>query len=155
MDWIVRHRAWIVMAVVLAAAVLATTLGKGTKRGFDRNGTDAARVSFGSQVRQLGATSDLIYTNGWVATSGKQTIGVYAGGQRFNRRNGLFVIMRQSGGGPKIARIVVRGSGAVTLLRPAPAATEQAAFGETLHFVAGNGATGTLDLSGDRLSLSG
>lgn len=143
------------MAVVLVAAVLATTLAKGTKPGFDRNGTAGARVSFGSQVQRLGSTSDLIYNNGWVVTSGKQTIGVYAGGQRFNRRNGLFVIMRETGGVQRIARVVVRGSGALTLLRPGPAATEQAAFGETLHFVTGNGATGTLDLSGDRVSLSG
>lgn len=146
-----RHRNWVV-AGVLVVAVVAIGLIAGHGR---QGGADRPRVSFGSQVQKLGATSQLIYTNGWVAASGRQSIGVYAGRQSFNPRNGLFVIVRRAGGGhQRLADVVVRGSGSVTLLRPAPPLNERAALTATLHFVTANGATGTLDLSGDRVSLS-
>jgi hypothetical protein len=106
-------------------------------------------------VPKVGATSRLIYTNGWTATSGAQTVAVYAGRERFNQRNGLFVILRATSGRRRAASVVVHGSGEVTLLRPATPASEQSAFTETLHFVTANGGTGTLNLSGDRVSVSG
>jgi hypothetical protein len=155
MDVLARYRAWIVMAVVFVVVILAVALGKGTKNGAVSSGGDVPRVSFGSRVQKLGATSQLLYTNGWVSASGRQSIGVYAGRQRFNQHNGLFVILRQTAGRQRLASVVVRGSGAVTLLRPAAPASEQAAFTETLHFVTANGGTGTLALSGDHVSVSG
>ena len=154
MDSLIRYRAWVVMGVVLIAVVAAGILA-GHRKGPKGAGADRPHVSFGSQVRQPGATSDLVYTNGWVASSAAETIGVYAGGERSNRRNGLIVVRRQTGGSQRIRRVVVHGSGPVTLLRPAPPASERAALGETLHFVTGNGATGTLDLARDGVSLSG
>lgn len=148
-----RNRNWFLAGVLVLAVIAAGILAGHGRRSH--GGTGQPHVSFGSQVEQLGATSELVYTNGWVASSGTQSIGVYAGGQRSKRQNGLFVIMRSRiRGRQKIARVVVAGSGAVTLLRPAPPATEQAAFSETLHFVTANGGTGTLALSGDRVALS-
>jgi hypothetical protein len=155
-----EHGGWryrsLVLAGVLVAVVVATGLLAG-RSGPNKPGTHRPRVSFGAQVEQLGATSDLVYTNGWVASSGTQAVGVYAGSQRFDRRNGLFVIMRQTGNSSrqKLTRVIVHGSGAVTMLRPAPPATQDAAFQTTLHFVTANGGTGTLDLSNDKVSLSG
>lgn len=154
MESLVRYRAWVVMGVVLIAVVVAVSLA-GRGRGPKGAGADRPRVSFGSQVAQPRATGDLVYTNGWVVSSGAQSIGVYAGGQGSDRRNGLIFVKRQTAGSQRIARLIVHGSGAVTLLRPALPATERAAMGETLHFVTGNGATGTLDLNGDSVSVSG
>ncbi len=51
--------------------------------------------------------------------------------------------------------MIVHGSGAVTMLRPVRPATEDAAFQTTIHFVTANGATGTLDLGADKVTLSG
>jgi hypothetical protein len=155
MDRLVRHRAWVVMAAVFVSAILAVALGKGTKNGAVRGGGDIPRVSFGSGVQKAGATSRLIYTNGWTATSGAEAIAVYAGRDRINQRNGLFVILRATAGRRRGATVVVRGSGSVTLLRPTTPDSEQAAFTATLHFVTANGGTGTLNLSGDRVSVSG
>ncbi|MGH2862837.1 MAG: hypothetical protein ACRDLT_15225 [Solirubrobacteraceae bacterium] len=153
MDSLVRYRAWIVMGVVLVAAIAAGLLS-GHRRGPQGAAVDRPHVSFGSQVHQLGASSDLVYTNGWVARGGAQTIGVYAGARRLNRGDGLFVITRGNRGRQKLARVVVHASGPVTLLRPAIPATEDDAVAETLHFVTANGGTGTLDLSGDGVKLS-
>jgi hypothetical protein len=154
MDALTRYRAWIIMAVVLVVAILAVTFAAGTKKESVRGSGDVPSVSFGSRVQRLKA-SRLIRTNGWVATSGTQAIGVYAGAEHSNQRNGLFLIVRRSGGRRRLASVVVRGSGAVTLLRPASPASQQAAFTETLRFVTANGGTGTLDLSGDHVAVSG
>lgn len=154
MDALVRHRAWVVMGVVLIVVVLAVTVAP--KKGRQPTAAGRPHVVFGSQLQKLGATSQLVYTNGWEASSGQQSIGIYAGRQALAPRNGLFVILRRTREGhQRIANLVVRGSGSVTLLRPATPATEQQALTETLHFVTANGATGTLDLSSDRVSLSG
>lgn len=156
MESLARHRAWIVMGVVLIVAVLAVTLGKRTRNGTVHSGGGAPRVGFGPQVQKPGATSRLIYTNGWEATSAERRIGVYAGRESSSPRNGLLVILRQThDGNRRLTSVVVRGSGAVTLLRPARPASEQQAFTETLHFVTADGATGTLDLSSDRVSVNG
>ena len=146
----------VIVAVVLVVAVVAAGVLAGHS-GSSQPGLQRPRVSFGAQVEQLGATSDLVYTNGWVASSGSHSIGVYSGSQRFDRRNGLFVILRQTANGShqKLARVVVPGSGALTMLRPASPATEASAFRTTIHFVTANGGTGTLDLSNDRVTLSG
>ncbi len=153
MDSLVRYRAWIVMGVVLVAATTAGLLAGHGKRPQGA-ALDRPHVSFGGQVRQPGATSDLVYTNAWVAASGTQTIAVYAGGQRSNHRNGLLVIVHGTGADRRLTRVVVHGTGSVTLLRPAIPATENAAYAETLHFVTANGGTGMLDLSGDGVTLS-
>lgn len=155
MESVVRYRAWIVMGVVLLVAVLGGSLAAGTKSGSGRGGGGVPAVRFGSHVAPPGSSSQLSYTNGWVASSDRQSVGVYAGAQAAHRDNGLFVILRRSGDRLKRANVVVRGSGTVTLLRPASPANAQAALTETLHFVTANGATGTLDLSSDSVSLSG
>jgi hypothetical protein len=154
MDAILRYRPWVVMSVLLAVVIVAAVAARrGTGAG---GGPGRPHVTFGARVQKLGATSKLVYTNGWVVTSGGQSIGVYAGSQAFNHNNGLFVILRQTRGAhpQRLTTVVVRGSGPVTLLRPATPESEQLAFTETLHFVTANGGTGTLDLSGDSLSLS-
>lgn len=142
-----RRNNWIV-ALVLVVTVIAVGLIAAKPSGR------RPRVAFGATVEQLGATSDLVYTNAWVATSGSRSVAVYAGSQRFNRRNGLFVIMRQRHQRQTLTRVVVHGSGAVTLLRPGRPATEDAAFQDTLHFVTASGTTGALDLSNDRVALA-
>jgi hypothetical protein len=152
-----RNRNWVLAGVLVLAVVAAGIIaGHGRQGAVDRPRVSfGSRVSFASGVQKLGATRQLIYTNGWVATTGQQSIGVYAGRQRLNPRNGLFVILRQTGRGhQRRADVVVHGSGTVTLLRPAAPATEQAAYGATLHFVTANGGTGTLELGGAHVSLS-
>ncbi len=151
--WVVRNRNWLLASALVVCVILASVLFGHSKQA----GGDQPRVIFGAQVEQLGATSDLVYTNAWAASSGTHSIGVYAGSQRFDRPNGLFVIVRQTGNGSdqKVSRVIVHGSGAVTMLRPATPATEDAAFQTTIHFVTANGATGTLDLGTGKVSLSG
>ncbi len=155
MDAVVRYRAAIVMSVLVLVVVLAVTFGKGSKNGSGSGGNGIPKVAFGAQVRQLGATAQLTYTNGWVATAGAQTIAVYAGREAASPRNGLLVIVRRTGRHLSRTSVTVRGSGALTLLRPTPPASEQAAYSETLRFVTANGATGTLALNGDGVKLSG
>ena len=148
-----RHRSWFVAAALVVCVVVFSLLFGHSKHV----GGDQPKVAFGAQVQQLGAASDLVYTNGWVATGGKHVIGVYAGSQRSNRRNGLFVILRQRGNGSdqKITRVVVPGSGAVTMLRPTEPATESAAFQTAIRFITANGGTGTLDLSSGKVTHTG
>jgi hypothetical protein len=145
-----RYRSSVIMVVILAVVIVAATVAG--KHGGGAAGN--VKVTFGTRVQQLGATNDLVYTNGWVAGSGSQDIGVYAGSETSGRQNGLFLVVRRMRAGQKLTRVVVRGSGAVTLLRPGAPATESAAFSATLHFVTANGATGTLSLSNDRVALS-
>jgi hypothetical protein len=151
--WFVRDRNWLLAAALVVCVILASVIFGHSKPA----GGDQPRVSFGARVEQPGATSDLVYTNAWVASSGTHSIGVYAGRQRVDPRNGLFVILRQTGNGSdrKLARVSVHGSGAVTMLRPTTPATEDAAFQTTIHFVTANGTTGTLDLGTDKVTLSG
>ena len=155
MDAVVRYRAAIVMSVVVVVVVLAVTFGKHSKGGTGQAAAGVPRISFGAQVRKPVASVTLSYTNGWTATAGSDVIGVYAGRQASNSRNGLLVILRRTGGHRKLTSVTVSGSGTLTLLRPAPAASEQAAFAETLRFVTANGSTGTLALSGDSVKLGG
>jgi hypothetical protein len=145
-----RYRSSVIMAVIVVVVIVTATVAG--KRGGRATGN--VKVTFGTRAQRLGATSDLVYTNGWVASSGSQDIGVYAGSDTSRRQNGLFLILRRMRTDQKLTRVVVRGSGAVTLLRPGAPATESAAFGATLHFVTANGATGTLSLSNDRVALS-
>jgi hypothetical protein len=145
-----RYRSSVIMGVIVVVVIVAVTVAG--KRGGGAAGN--VRVTFGTRVQQLGATSDLVYTNGWVAGSGSQDIGVYAGSEASRRQDGLFLVLRRTRSGQKLTRVVVRGSGVVTLLRPSAPATESAAFNATLHFVTANGATGTLSLSNDRVALS-
>ncbi|MDE3130464.1 MAG: hypothetical protein KGL16_04875 [Acidobacteriota bacterium] len=144
-----RYRNWALAAVLVAVVVLVTVLAaKQRPRG------PRPAVAFGAQVRQLGATRDLSYTNAWTATGGGREIAVYAGGERLNRRDGLFVILRRTRHRRQLARVVVRGSGSVTLLRPARPSTIAAAFGATLRFVTANGGTGMLALDSDRVLVN-
>lgn len=150
--WLIRNRNW-VLAAVLVVAVMGATVAAGRHGG---GGPGASvRVGFGARVRPPRTVRQLLYTNGWVAASGRQSIGVYAGGQAGNRQNGLLVVVRVNGGRQRIAQLVVHGSGAVTLLRPPAPASESDALGATLRFITANGATGTLELSSDRVGLSG
>ena len=145
-----RGRNWVVAGVLVVVVIAAATLAGHSKPRGPR-----PRIAFGAKVEQLGATGDLVYTNAWVAGSGTQFIGVYAGSQMFNRQNGLFVILRQTRSAhQRISRVVVHGTGAVTLLRPAVPANEAAALTATLRFVTASGSSGTLDLSDDSVSLS-
>jgi hypothetical protein len=145
-----RYRSSVIMAVIVVVVIVAALVAG--KHGG--SGAGNVKVTFGTRVQQLGAESDLVFTNGWVASSGGQDIGVYAGSDMSQRQDGLFLVLRRMRTGQKLTRVVVRGSGAVTLLRPAAPATESAAFGATLHFVTANGATGTLSLSNESVALS-
>jgi hypothetical protein len=153
-DSLVRFRAWIIMAVALVVTVLAVALGKGTKHGGGRSGGGVPTVSYGAAVEELAPAKGRTYTNGWVASSGRQAIAVYAGADHSDPHNGLFVIVRKTGARQRLATVVAHGSGAVTLLRPATPQSEQAAFSATLRFITANGATGTLSLAADSLSVS-
>ena len=155
METVVRYRAAIVMSLLVLVVVLAVTFGKGSRNAAGHGGSGIPRVVFGAQVPRHGATGRLSLTNGWSATTGAEMIAVYAGRAVAHPRDGLFVILRRSGGQRRLTSVTVRGSGALTLLRPAPPASEQGAFGETLRFVTANGATGTLALNGDGVKLSG
>jgi hypothetical protein len=154
MDSLVRYRAWIIMAVACLVTVLAVALGGGTKHGGGASGGGVPSVSYGAQVAILGPARGRTYNNGWVVRSGRQALAVYAGAEASDPRNGQFVIVRRTGGHQRLALVVARGSGSLTLLRPAAPESEQAAFSATLHFITANGATGTLSLAGDSLSLS-
>jgi hypothetical protein len=145
--------------VVLVVVVIAAALGAGrTRRTVDRVpagvGGGQATVSFGSGVQQIPGPAGLDYTNGWVASSGAADIGVYAGSAPNDRANGLLVVARTSGGKQVIRNFLLRGSGAVTLLKPSRPAAESAAWRETIRFVTANGAVGTLDLATSTLALS-
>jgi hypothetical protein len=146
-----RYRS-LVVAGTLVVAVIAAGLLAGKHGGGPSGASVHAR--FGPLVRLPGTTGDLVYTNGWAVTSGAQLLGVYVGSQRSHRGNGLFMILRQTRGRRYMSRVVIRGSGAVTLLRPAQPDTESAARSETLHFVTASGSTGTLGLSTDKVTLS-
>lgn len=150
--WLIRNRNWVLAAVLVGAVMAATLVAR--RHGSGAPGA-SVRVAFGARVRPPRTVRQLLSTNGWVAASGRQSIGVYAGGQAGSHQNGLLVIARRTGGRQRIAQLVVHGSGAVTLLRPPRPASESEALGATLRFITANGATGTLDLSSDRVGVSG
>jgi hypothetical protein len=154
MDSLVRYRAWVIMAVACLVTVLAVTLGGGTKHGGGHSGGGVPSVSYGAQVAILGPARGRTYNNGWVVRSGRQAIAVYAGTEPSDPHNGLFVIVRRTGAHQRVVLLVARGSGSVTLLRPAAPPSEQAAFSATLHFITANGGSGTLSLAANSLSVS-
>ena len=143
---------------MLVVAVVAVGLLAGHS-GANKPGALAPRVGFGANIQPPAASGGYLeYTNGWMAVSGDHLIGVYAGSEATRRQNGLLVIRRgvtNTPNGIKKKTVVLHRAGAVTLLRPAPPATEDAAFQTTLHFVTANGATGTLNLATDKVTLSG
>jgi hypothetical protein len=141
----------VIVAVVLVVAVILAALVAGRQRSGE--GGSRPAVAFGPQVQPTVAAA-VNYTNGWAASSGSALVGVYAGAQRANYRNGVLLIARVTGGHRHLRTLVLHGSGAVTLLRPPVPVSETAAFSATLHLVTASGSTGTLDLSGDGISLS-
>ncbi len=133
-------------AVLVAGAIF----GKSRQSGDVR----APSVRFGAKVQPAASPGLIDHTNGWVATSGEEAIAVYAGSQAKRHTNGLLVIARTTHAGRRITERVLRDTGAVTLLRPAPSNTESAALTATLRFVTASGDTGTLNLAGDTVTLS-
>lgn len=150
-SWLVRRRNLIV-AGVLVAAVIATALLAGKPRGGPSVATILVR--FGPSVTP--PPGKLTFTNGWVASLGHERVAVYAGSQLDHPRNGFLINVVDVDGQPKRdTAIRVVGSGALTLLRPSHFSTIQAASQAMLHFVTANGGTGTLNVSSDKVALSG
>lgn len=146
-----RNRNWIVASVLIAAVVAAAAIDSRSKPA----GTaQTPRVQFGPEVRQEPSVMLLNYTNGWVARAGTDDVGVYAGSQAKDHGNGLLVTVRTVAGRRSSHSVVLRGTGAVTLLKPARPATEADALQATLRFVTASGATGTLDLGDGIASLA-
>jgi hypothetical protein len=145
-----RYRSLIV-AGTLVVAVIAAGLLAGSHHGAS---VTAVKVRFGASVQP--PAGKLSFTNGWVASSGRQRVAVYAGSQAGQPSNGiLFIAVHVQGQRRREAPKLVPGSGALTLLRPGHFSSIQAAGQATLHFVTANGGTGTLNLSDNRVSLSG
>ncbi len=157
LSWLASHRYWILAAVLVATVGLTSLLGARSKRVAGGLGVS---VRFGAHIQPPAGSNDLLpFNNGWIASGGSRNgaIAVYASSQPTNRQNGFLVIQSHTGGRTRRWRtrtIALPGSGALTLLRPAVPASESAALQETLHFVTANGATGTLDLSSDKVKLS-
>jgi hypothetical protein len=160
-SWMVRRRS-LVVASVLVAAVIAAGLLAG-RSGSNKGGPAPPRVSFGAHIQApAGSNGGLAFNNGWIASGATKSddsnaVAVYAASQPSNRQNGLLLIQRETGNGLRPWRtraITLRGSGALTLLRPADFNTIQAAGQATLHFVTASGGTGTLDLSTDKVTVS-
>ncbi len=160
-SWLARRRS-LVLASVLVVAVIGAALLAGHSRP-NKAAPGKPNVSFGAHVQPPAGSNDrLPFTNGWIVggatkSDDSNAVAVYAASQPSNRQNGLLVIQRETGNGLqpwKTRTILVRGSGALTLLRPADFSTIQAAGQATLHFVTASGATGTLDLSTDKVTLS-
>jgi hypothetical protein len=145
-DQLARHRNWFVVGVLVVVIVVVVVIAGGS-RG------PRPRVAFGAQVHPV-SRSTLNYTNGWTASVKARMIGVYAGSQRLNPRNGLLVVARLTSGHRRLRSFVLHSSGSVTLLKPSAPKSETDAFGATLRFVTANGATGVLDLSDDSAALS-
>lgn len=144
-----RGRNWVLAGVLVVAVIAAGLLAGHPKRDSGAQ----PRVAFGASVQPTSAAL-MNYVNGWTASDGSESIGVYAGSQRSHRRNGIFVIARLKGSHQRVKSLVVKGSGSLTLLRPARPDSEAAAYQGTLRFVTASGATGTLDLSSDSVTLS-
>ncbi len=146
-DRVVRHRSWVVAATLVVVIVLFSLIaGRARTRGRP------PVVQFGVQVRPPSA-SGLVYTNGWLVSGGAEQVAVYAGSEASNRADGLLLIVRVSAHRHRSARVVIRGSGAVTLLRPASPATVTAALHAQLRFITAAGATGILDVGDGRTAF--
>jgi hypothetical protein len=147
-----RGRNWLVAGLLLVVVIAAATLaGHSKPRPHGRRPV----VSFGAGVEQIPSSAILRYTDGWVASSGRRLIGVYAGAQSTRPTNGLLVIARFSGAQRHLQSVVMRGTGTVLLLKPSPPVDEDAAAHATLHFVTADGATGTLNVGTGKVSLHG
>ncbi len=146
-DRVVHHRSWVVAATLVVVIVLISLLA-----GRARTPGPAPVVQFGVQVRSP-ATSGLLATNGWSVASGAERVAVYAGSEASKRADGLLVIVRVSAHRRRSARVVIHGSGAVTLLRPSTPATVTAALHAQLRFITAAGATGILDVADGRTAF--
>ncbi len=156
MDAVVRHRGWLVMLVVLCVAILAAAFGRRRSSHLGTGRNEPAQVSFGPLDPRAPTVRGLAYTNGWTvaADTGRESVAVYAGSQAGHRANGLLVIVRTDALGRRTTRaVVLRGSGPVTLLRPAATLTTAAAAGATLRFLTAAGRFGTLALASYRVTL--
>ena len=142
-----RFRNWVVSAVLVVVVVLAGIVASNPATG------PRPTVAFGVQVQPVAAAT-IDYNNGWTASAGGRKIGVYAGSQKANRRNGLLIVARLSAGRHRLKSIVLHGAGTVTLLRPTAPKSEDDALTATLRFVTANGVTGGLDLSDDHVVLN-
>lgn len=141
------------VAVAMVVAVIAT----GLIAGKSKTPVEGAPtlISFGSRVQLPSSAAKLNYTNGWIAATSAHGVGVYAGSQAGDHNNGMLLIARtQYGGKRAFHAVVLHGSGVVTLLKPATPHSEAAALGESIRFVTASGRVGTLNLSGDKVSLS-
>ena len=145
------NRNWLVAAVLVCAVIVAGLISNISKPAQSGR---VPSVRFGPTVKPAASPSVLDYVNGWVATTGNQAIGVYTGSHASHHTDGLFVIVRTENDRQRTTHKLLRGSGAVTLLRPSPVESQAAAQGATLRFVTANGHTGTLNLSSDTIRLN-
>jgi hypothetical protein len=143
-EGLVRHRNWVVSAVLVVAVIVLVAI-----TANPRGAVAGVHVRFGALLKPPAGTS-INLTNAWIASSGSERIAVYAGSELQHPSIGLLIIMRSSSA-QKLVRTVrtLPRSGAVTLLRPPHFSSEQTAGTATLNFVTASGNTGTLDLSTD------
>jgi hypothetical protein len=145
-------RNWLVAGVLIVAVIAAATLAGHSK---PRISGPHAVVAFGLRVPvgRLPSRTGLRLTNGWSASSATNFVGVYAGAQTSHPDNGLLVIARRSRGRQHSGSVVLHATGAVTLLKPAAAASESAADHAILRFVTASGASGALNVGTGKVSL--
>jgi|SRR5579875_1727856 len=146
-----RYRSWIIALVLVAAVMLTAVLAGHRDRGLVLG---RPRVRFGAALQPPRADAGLRLTNGWSASAGRESVAVYAGSERAHPAVGLILIVRDTAGATSVRRVLLPGSGALTLLPPPPPTAEAAALAATLRFVTANGATGTLALTDDRATLN-
>jgi hypothetical protein len=150
--WLIRHRAWVVMGVLVVALVVVGVAGIG--------GSGASspalrpRTVFGGRVVPPVRSSRLAMVNGWTVLDVGEVVGAYAGSEATVRQNGLLEIERTVGNRIRVYSIVLRGTGPITLLKPPTVDTMLAAEQATLHLVTAVGELGTLNLANDRVSLT-
>jgi hypothetical protein len=140
----------LIVPVVLVIVVIIAALGTGKSR----QSGGSATAAFGTQFEQTPSAPGLDFINGWVVSSATDDIAVYAGSQTSDSTNGLLVVVRTSSGKQRSHNVVLRGSGPVTLLRPATPSAESAAAHETIRFVTASGSLGKLDLANDKVFLN-
>jgi hypothetical protein len=140
----------LIVPVVLVVVVIVAALGTGKSR----QSGGSATVAFGTHLEQNPPAPELDFINGWVVSSATDDIAVYAGSQTSDSTNGLLVIDRTSNGKQKSHKVVLRGSGPVTLLRPPAPSAESAGARETIRFVTASGSLGKLDLANDKVFLN-
>jgi hypothetical protein len=154
--WLIRHRAWVVMGVLVVALVVVGVTGIGAK-GTSGGASSASRprTVFGSRVAPPVPSRGLAMVNGWTAMDAGEVVGVYAGSEPADHQNGLLEIERTVGRRIRVYSIVLPRTGPVTLLKPPTVDTMLAAEQATLHLVTADGGLGTLNLVNDRVSLAG